>query len=33
MIEKPGKRWTVEELGHKINAHLYGVRNPGLRSL
>jgi NAD(P)-dependent dehydrogenase (short-subunit alcohol dehydrogenase family) len=33
MIEKPGERWTVEELGHKINAHLYGVRNPGLRSL
>jgi NAD(P)-dependent dehydrogenase (short-subunit alcohol dehydrogenase family) len=32
-IEKPGERWTVEELGHKINAHLYGVRNPGLRSL
>ena len=33
MIEKPGERWMVEELGHKINAHLYGVRNPGLRSL
>ena len=33
IIEKPGERWTVEELGHKINAHLYGVRNPGLRSI
>ena len=32
-IEKKGERWTAEELGHKINAHLYGVRNPGLRSL
>ncbi len=31
-IEKPGERWTVEELGHKINAQIFGVRNPGLRS-
>jgi NAD(P)-dependent dehydrogenase (short-subunit alcohol dehydrogenase family) len=32
-IEKPGERWTAEELGFKLNAHVFGVRNPGLRSL
>ncbi|HEX9682696.1 MAG TPA: SDR family NAD(P)-dependent oxidoreductase [Acidimicrobiales bacterium] len=32
-ISKPGERWDPAELTAKMNAHVFGTRHPGLRSM